>query len=364
MINRRINDFKNETNDRLIIIINIINFLSNKDDTKNFNRNENLYKKSRHQLQSTFIEMLSDSCNIKRTNIEIKDIRCDEEERINELLNRTQYILKSLDNLDSILSWIKNNKRACLFLITLLRLSINKNQGNFEELYINNIYKNNLKADEIDEIDEIDDNLEDENHENPHSSLDDLLENTRCDSFDILEPINFIDENSDNIDKELFNIIIRYQISLRSNEEWICSFIKYCHRHFKTSTSYVSDNWNIIKCTNYQLKSWLLNNLKRKYELYYYSEPKNNEQTKQFIINHLDIIYYFQKNNNHYKNDIKNIKNLFSRKMKDYEDKNIEYSIKLNKEYWEKLEHLEYGTSKSSKVMRLIDEAIQKQELE
>ncbi|HDY8066834.1 TPA: hypothetical protein RQK90_003865 [Vibrio vulnificus] len=346
---KRLTEFKRSSESDLIKMIIILDKLGGK---RVLSSSSKLRRYSKENLQSIFVEGVAFKLDIARDNLDNGRLSQYQESDLDDLLSEIIITLKRTENIEYTLSWAKNNDRALLFTLSIIRLVIKNHKKLISEINYEHIEKRKKVIENASRF-----NLSSirRGMESDYSELGMNLRKYQLDSL-------FKIEEGENMYHDLLDITERYLIlSEYKNTNWLERIIEDCHNEFKKLSIKKIESWDIVKTKNEDLINWSYENIKQKYDILHRMTPSNSSQKRLFILNYLDIMSLLSENtllqrkNNH----IGNLKKLFSRKKKELEaeDDKGKKKIVIDDVYWEKLKFISGTNSIKKTLYKVIDEA-------
>ncbi|MDF4532229.1 hypothetical protein P3491_23070 [Vibrio parahaemolyticus] len=348
---KRLTEFKRSSESDLIKMIIILDKLRG-DRVLSSSSKLRCYPKE--NLQSIFVEGVALKLDISRDSLDNGRLSQNQESDLDSLLSEIRIALTRTENIEYSLSWTKNNNRALLFTLSIIRLVIDNHKESISELNYEQIEK---RKKVIDNVSRLNLSTTRRNLESNYSSLSMILRKDKLDSF-------FKIEEGENMYHDLLDITERYLIlSEYKDTNWLERIIEDCHNEYKKLSIKKIESWDIVKTKNEDLINWSYENIKQKYDILHRVTPSNSNQKRLLILNYLDIMSLLSENtllkrkNNH----IGNLKKLFSRKKKELEleaeDDKGKKKIVIDDVYWEKLKFISGTNSIKKTLYKVIDEA-------
>ncbi|EGQ9319861.1 hypothetical protein NMS74_001309 [Vibrio cholerae] len=348
---KRLTEFKRSSESDLIKMIIILDKLGGK---RVLSSSSKLRRYSKENLQSIFVEGVAFKLDIARDNLDNGRLSQYQESDLDDLLSEIIITLKKTENIEYTLSWAKNNDRALLFTLSIIRLVIKNHKQSISEINYEHIEKRK-KA--IDNASRFNLSLIRRCMESNYSELGINLRKYQLDSL-------FKIEEGESMYHDLLDITERYLIlSEYKDTNWLERIIKDCHNEFKKLSIKKIESWDIVKTKNEDLINWSYENIKQKYDILHRMTPSNSSQKRLFILNYLDIMSLLSENTllQRKNNNIGNLKKLFSRKKKELEleaeDDKGKKKIVIDDVYWEKLKFISGTNSIKKTLYKVIDEA-------
>ncbi|HGF7531160.1 TPA: hypothetical protein AB5A59_002635 [Vibrio cholerae] len=330
-IRNKIREFNNEINENLIDMINLLNSYSGERVIK---ENEDLINLKRSQLQEKFTSSLYIKVGITSIDFAEGHLGNKEIEDINYCLDQLRRDLITLSDLRKNISWINKNPRAIFFTLTVIRLII--------ELDVNHPNECHSKKDKL------------KNRTGSYTLGLGISQKRKYLEFPFLSQLLTLNENNKNIDEIIIDAFIKYQTSSRKGEYWLFETISSIKESYDKVRLKIPENWDITTSSNYELSSWVYNNLKSSLNIHHYAEP-DSDHINIFIQNYLDIIIFLNKFEDRDK-ELKNIKSKFSRKKIAFETKNTpNFSIELTEDHYRKLKIMSNGKPIKTTIRKIID---------
>ncbi|EKO3495199.1 hypothetical protein LO872_001863 [Vibrio fluvialis] len=332
-IRNRIREFNNEINENLIDMINLLNSYSGERVIK---ENEDLINLKRSQLQEKFTSSLYIKVGITSIDFSEGHLGNKEIEDISYCLDQLRRDLITLSDLRINISWINKNPRATFFTLTIIRLII--------ELDVNHPNECHSKKDKL------------KNRTRTYTLGLGFSSRRKYFKLPFLSQLLTLNENNENTDEIITNAFIKYQTSSREDESWLFETISSIKESYDKVRLKIPGDWDITTSSNYELSSWVYNNLKSSLNIHHYAEP-DRDHINTFIQNYLDIIVFLNKFEDRDK-ELKNIKSKFSRKKIAFETKNIpDFSIELTEDHYKKLKTMSNGKPIKTTIRKIIDKA-------
>ncbi|AKB07521.1 hypothetical protein [Vibrio cholerae] len=178
----------------------------------------------KENLQSIFVEGIALKLDISRDSLDNGRLSQNQESDLDSLLSEIRIALTRTENIEYTLSWTKNNNRALLFTLSIIRLVINNHKELISELNYEQIEKikkvtNNVSRFNLSSI-----------RRGMESDYFELGMNLRKHQLDSLFKI----EEGENMYHDLLDITERYLIlSEYKNTNWLERIIEDCHNEFK-----------------------------------------------------------------------------------------------------------------------------------
>lgn len=348
---KRLTEFKRSSESDLIKMIIILDKLRG---DRVLSSSSKLRCSPKENLQSIFVEGVALKLDISRNSLDNGRLSQNQESNLDNLLSEIRITLTRTENIEYKLSWAKNNDRALLFTLSIIRLVINNHKDSISELNYEQIEKRkkfigNVSTFTLYSIRR--------DRESNYSGLRMKLRKDVLDSF-------FKIEEGENMYHDLLDITERYLIlSEYKDTNWLEKIIENCHNEYKKLSIKKLESWDIVKTKNEDLINWSYENIKQKYDILHRMTPSNSSQKRLLILNYLDIMSLLSENtllkrkNNH----IGNLKKLFSRKKKELEleaeDDKGKKKIVIDDVYWEKLKFISGTNSIKKTLYKVIDEA-------
>ncbi|MGR2838893.1 hypothetical protein ABMX64_15370 [Vibrio vulnificus] len=348
---KRLTEFKRSSESDLIKMIIILDKLRG---DRVLSSSSKLRSYSKENLQSIFVEGIAFKLDISRDSLDSGRLSENQESDLDNLLSEIRITLTRTENIEYTLSWTKNNDRALLFTLSIIRLVINNHKKSISELNYEQIEK---RKKIIDNVSRFTLSSIRRDRESDYSELRMKLRKDELDSF-------FKIEEGENMYHDLLDITERYLIlSEYKDTNWLERTIEDCHNEYKKLSIKKIELWDIVKTKNEDLINWSYENIKQKYDILHRMTPSNSNQKRLLIVNYLDIMSLLSENtllqrkNNH----IGNLKKLFSRKKKELEleaeDDKGKKKIVIDDVYWEKLKFISGTNSIKKTLYKVIDEA-------
>ncbi|WP_139312654.1 hypothetical protein [Vibrio panuliri] len=355
---KRLNEFKRSSESDLIKLVIILDKLRG---DRILSSSTKLRTYSKENLQSTFIEGVALKLDISRESLDNNTLSHYQKIDLENLLSELRIELTKTRNIESTLSWTKNNESAALFTLSIIRLVISNHKNSINELSFNDI-ENRLNTNKKTKIQFQLGGRKRETNEH-HSELGMKLRKNELKAYFEIEEFN-------SIYYDLLDATEKYLISSKYNEtSWMEKLIKECREEYSKLSSSRIESWDMSKNNNEELLSWICDNIKDKYNIQYITTPSTIKEKRLFIINNLYIISllsdeFITKSN---KGPIGNLKKLFSRKKTELnlevKDSKGKKNILIEDEYWEKLKYISDNKSIKKTLYKIIDDAAAKVEM-
>ncbi|ENH7394712.1 hypothetical protein ABWK90_003010 [Vibrio vulnificus] len=135
---KRLTEFKRSSESDLIKMIIILDKLGGK---RVLSSSSKLRRYSKENLQSIFVEGVAFKLDIARDNLDNGRLSQYQESDLDDLLSEIIITLKRTENIEYTLSWAKNNDRALLFTLSIIRLVIKNHKKLISEINYEHIEK-------------------------------------------------------------------------------------------------------------------------------------------------------------------------------------------------------------------------------
>ncbi|TQQ30244.1 hypothetical protein FLL67_09870, partial [Vibrio cholerae] len=214
---KRLTEFKRSSESDLIKMIIILDKLRG---DRVLSSSSKLRCSPKENLQSIFVEGVALKLDISRNSLDNGRLSQNQESNLDNLLSEIRITLTRTENIEYKLSWAKNNDRALLFTLSIIRLVINNHKDSISELNYEQIEKRkkfigNVSTFTLHSIRR--------DRESNYSGLRMKLRKDVLDSF-------FKIEEGENMYHDLLDITERYLIlSEYKDTNWLEKIIENCH---------------------------------------------------------------------------------------------------------------------------------------
>ncbi|EGR3302272.1 hypothetical protein [Vibrio parahaemolyticus] len=135
---KRLTEFKRSSESDLIKMIIILDKLRG---DRVLSSSSKLRSCSKENLQSIFVEGVALKLDISRDSLDSGRLSENQESDLDNLLSEIRITLTRTENIEYTLLWTKNNDRALLFTLSIIRLVINNHKKSISELNYEQIEK-------------------------------------------------------------------------------------------------------------------------------------------------------------------------------------------------------------------------------